>query len=102
MPLIKIEELAAMLNCDLHLSFTPRIEDPDDRDKYIDNPKPWTCRKIDYSDNRGSGATPDEACGALVESMLQRARKYLAEATESQKSSAAHLEKMVNLLAGGR
>lgn len=102
MPLIKIEDLAAKLNCDLRLSFMPRLEDPDDRGKMIANPKPWSCRKVDYSSDEGQGTTPDEACGALVESMLGRARQYLFDATASQKESAVYLEKMVNLLAGGR
>lgn len=49
MPLIKIEDLAAKLKCELNLHFSPRIENPEKDHEYIDNPKPWTARKVETS-----------------------------------------------------
>ncbi len=100
MKTIHIEDLAAKLDCELDLSFSPLIEDPDNLGQSMRNPKPWTCRTIDYASHRGRGTTPDEACGALVEAMLMRAHKHLADETDAQKRASAHLEELVNLLAG--
>ena len=94
------EELAAKLDCEIQIWFTPRLEDPDDSCKRIPNPKPWSCRKVDYSDSRGEGATLNEACAALVASMLDGARKWRDSSAAETRRSAEHLEKLINLLGG--
>lgn len=97
---IRIEDLAAKLDRELALIFSPLVEDPAERGQSMRNPNPWTCRTVDFMPERGYGTTPDEACGALVEAMILRARRHLADEKDAQKRASAALEDMINLLAG--
>lgn len=97
---IRIDTLAARLDRDIDLSFSPLIEDPNKLGTSMRNPKPWTCSTVDFVRDRGTGATPEEACGALVEAMVLRARRRLAAKTDSQRNASAHLEEMIALLSG--
>lgn len=95
---MKIEDLAAKLNCRLRLEFIPEIEDRETRNS-VPNPTPWHCQKIDYSSDHGKGTTPNQACAGLVESMIQSARETLARESDSKRYAVENLEALVKMQA---
>jgi hypothetical protein len=91
-----IDDLAKRLGFSLVLTFRPKMENPDKSYEFIPDPKPWTCRRLDsYSDCTGKGASSEEACAALAESILEAARKNMAREAESHVSSAQYLGELL-------
>ncbi len=93
---MKIEALAAKLNCDLVVHFQPK-HDRDHKLDRVDNPTPWSVQKQGGSNEHVRAETLDEACDKLLALMIKNAEKDLIRAADSAGYASAHLAELKKL-----